>query len=59
VLRISANHDGDSDSTASIAGQIYGAMTGIEEMPYEWIVRLDVVDALCLAAQYIDRLQVD
>jgi ADP-ribosylglycohydrolase len=59
VLRISANHDGDSDSTASIAGQIYGVMTGIEEMPYDWITRLDVVDALCLAARYIDRIPVD
>ena len=25
VIRISANHDGDSDSTASIAGQFLGA----------------------------------
>jgi ADP-ribosyl-[dinitrogen reductase] hydrolase len=59
VLRISANHDGDSDSTASIAGQIYGAMTGIEEMPYDWIVRLDVIDALCIAAKHILDIPVD
>jgi ADP-ribosylglycohydrolase len=51
VLRLAANHDGDSDSTASIAGQIYGVMTGLEEIPYEWVRRLDVVDALCLVAR--------
>jgi ADP-ribosylglycohydrolase/protein-tyrosine phosphatase len=51
VLRLAANHDGDSDSTASIAGQIYGVMTGLEEMPYDWVRRLDVVDALCLVAR--------
>ena len=51
VLRLAANHDGDSDSTASIAGQIYGVMTGMDEIPHEWVRRLDVVDALCLTAQ--------
>lgn len=59
VLRIAANHDGDSDSTASIAGQIYGVMTGLEEMPYDWITRLDVVDALCIAARSILDASVD
>lgn len=59
VLRLAANHDGDSDSTASIAGQIYGAMTGIEEMPYDWIVRLDVIDALCIAGKHILDAPVD
>jgi ADP-ribosylglycohydrolase len=51
VLRLAANHDGDSDSTASIAGQIYGVMTGMDEISHEWVRRLDVVDALCLTAQ--------
>ncbi len=33
VIAIAANHDGDSDSTASIAGQIYGAWKGVLSLP--------------------------
>lgn len=47
-----ANHDGDSDSTASIAGQLWGAARGIAEVPHAWIRRLDVLeDILGLAAK--------
>ena len=49
VLSIAANHDGDSDSTASIAGQLYGASKGLADLPNAWIRRLDVLDILlCL-----------
>ena len=37
-----ANHDGDSDSTASIAGQIWGADRGVCAVPHAWAYRLDV-----------------
>ena len=50
VIRIAANHDGDSDSTASIAGQIYGAAHGCEDLPRSWIHRLDVHDPLLILA---------
>ena len=46
AMRIASNHDGDSDSTASIAGQIYGAWKGLEEIPNAWIRRLDALDPL-------------
>ena len=46
VLSIAANHDGDSDSTASIAGQLYGASQGLADLPNAWIRRLDVLDIL-------------
>ena len=42
AIGIAANHSGDSDSTASIAGQLWGAMNGLEEMPHPWITALDV-----------------
>lgn len=42
VIRIAANHGGDSDSTASIAGQLYGAHAGVEMIPAAWIEALDV-----------------
>ena len=46
AMRIASNHDGDSDSTASIAGQVYGAWKGLEEIPNAWIRRLDALDPL-------------
>ena len=46
AVRMASNHDGDSDSTASIAGQIHGAWKGLAGVPHEWIRRLDVLEAL-------------
>jgi ADP-ribosylglycohydrolase len=43
AIAIATNHSGDSDSTASIAGQIWGAAYGLEGMPHDWIVGLDVL----------------
>ena len=53
VIALAANHDGDSDSTASIAAQLCGAELGIDELPHAWVRRLDVLDPLL---QLIDRL---
>lgn len=46
ALIIAANHDGDSDSTASIAGQIWGAAHGPDGLPSAWVEGLDVLDPL-------------
>ena len=52
AVRIASNHDGDSDSTASIAGQIWGGWKGLIEIPHEWITKLDVfIPALRLAQE--------
>jgi ADP-ribosyl-[dinitrogen reductase] hydrolase len=40
------HHGGDSDSTASIAGQLYGAWKGADELPHRWVRRLDALDPL-------------
>ncbi|GEM_PF-93607 len=45
------NHDGDSDSTASIAGQLWGAQHGVNDIPHAWIRRLDVLDEILLLVQ--------
>jgi hypothetical protein len=45
VMAIAANHSGDSDSTASLAGQLFGAQYGLEALPHGWIRRLDILDA--------------
>ncbi|MFZ1755820.1 MAG: ADP-ribosylglycohydrolase family protein [Caldilineaceae bacterium] len=36
-----ANHDGDVDSTASMAGAILGTMLGAEAIPAEWIAKIE------------------
>jgi ADP-ribosylglycohydrolase len=41
VLCAAANHDGDSDSTASIAGQLVGARDGTADIPAEWLELLE------------------
>lgn len=51
TLRIGANHDGDSDSTAAIAGNIRGAEEGLYGLPLEWIQALDVFEPLVEVAQ--------
>ena len=46
AVEVAANHDGDSDSTASIAGQLYGARHGVDVLPADAVYRLDVLDPL-------------
>jgi len=54
VVRIGANHDGDSDSTASIAGQLHGAAHGACDVPLAWMRRLDVYEPLLILAHDLD-----
>lgn len=42
AVSFAVNHDGDSDSTGSIAGQLWGAENGMRSMPHRWIERIDV-----------------
>jgi len=44
AVRYATNHDGDSDSTASIAAQIWGAWGGLAALPMSWVRRLDVLN---------------
>jgi len=41
-LRVAVNHDGDSDSTAAIAGHLLGAMQGAEAIPKRWTISLEL-----------------
>jgi ADP-ribosyl-[dinitrogen reductase] hydrolase len=45
-ISLAANHDGDSDSTASIAGQLFGARHGLKVLPAEAVYRLDALEPL-------------
>lgn len=41
-IRMSVNHDGDSDSTGSITGQILGAICGESSIPSRWLSDLEL-----------------
>jgi ADP-ribosyl-[dinitrogen reductase] hydrolase len=57
TVRLAANHDGDSDSTASIAGQLFGAWQGLKGIPHDWIVALEVLrPTLHLVRRLIDHM---
>ena len=54
AISIATNHSGDSDSTASIAGQLWGAANGLAGMPHDWVSNIDVLTPLLhLARQLI------
>lgn len=42
----SVNHDGDSDSTGAITGNILGAYLGVNKIPKEWIEKIELFDTL-------------
>lgn len=57
ALCLAVNHDGDSDSTGAICGNIIGAYLGEQALPKRWVKKLelsdlvrDTADALCRAA---------
>lgn len=41
-----ANHSGDSDSTASICGNIVGALLGYDAIERKWLDKLEIVDVI-------------
>ena len=44
------NHDGDSDSTGSIAGQLLGAIHGEAAIPASWLAPLELRDVIAAVA---------
>ncbi|HVO90060.1 MAG TPA: ADP-ribosylglycohydrolase family protein [Casimicrobiaceae bacterium] len=58
-VRFSINHDGDSDSTAAITGNLLGALRGVESIPQRWVtgvearrVITDIADDLATFPQW-------
>jgi ADP-ribosylglycohydrolase len=43
---LAVNHDGDSDSTGAITGNLLGAMQGIRAIPDEWLKPLELRDVI-------------
>lgn len=42
----SVNHDGDSDSTGAITGNILGAYLGVDKIPERWIEQLELSEVI-------------
>lgn len=60
-LRLAANHSGDTDSTAAIAGSVLGAQHGVDAIPTGWLDALELreeIERLCdeLAAEFPSSL---
>ncbi|MGW9404695.1 ADP-ribosylglycohydrolase family protein [Arthrobacter sp. NPDC055585] len=53
AIALAVNHDGDSDSTASVAGNILGVLYGTEALPDQW---LEAIDARETVEQMADSL---
>lgn len=43
---LAVNHDGDSDSTGAITGNLLGAMHGIKAIPAKWVEQLELRDVI-------------
>ena len=55
-MELAANHDGDSDSTASVAGQLWGARLGVGAVAREVVERVDVIEPLLkVCGEWEDR----
>ncbi|EHP42635.1 hypothetical protein OR16_13319 [Cupriavidus basilensis OR16] len=52
---LAVNHDGDSDSTGAITGNLLGALLGVEAIPPEWLAPLELRDVI---AELADDLSV-
>ena len=48
---LAVNHDGDSDSTGSITGNLLGAMHGVRAIPAEWLEPLELCEVITSLAE--------
>lgn len=50
-VTLAVNHDGDSDSTGAIVGNLLGAMHGISAIPSAWLEPLELRDVISSLAE--------
>ncbi|WP_207920278.1 ADP-ribosylglycohydrolase family protein [Saccharopolyspora aridisoli] len=46
ALKIAVHHDGDSDSTGAICGNVVGALQGVGALPLDWLAELELRDVI-------------
>jgi ADP-ribosyl-[dinitrogen reductase] hydrolase len=55
VLNLSTNHSGDSDSTASLAAQLYTAKNGLDNKYYDFLEKLDVKEPFKILMALLEK----
>lgn len=55
ALAVSVNHDGDSDSTGSITGNILGAYLGTDAIKKQWLEFLEVTEIVMNFCSFIEH----
>lgn len=55
ALSLAVSHDGDSDSTGAIAGNILGALMGEQAIPQRWLAPLELRDVIVGIADDLAR----
>jgi ADP-ribosylglycohydrolase len=59
ALITAVNHDGDSDSTGAITGNILGAYLGVNSIPKDWIEKVELKDEVMqIADDLLTRYEV-
>jgi ADP-ribosyl-[dinitrogen reductase] hydrolase len=53
AVAVAANHDGDSDTTASMAGNLAGALYGTQAVPHRWIEKVELRQEITVAARLL------
>ncbi|GAA1127910.1 ADP-ribosylglycohydrolase family protein [Arthrobacter flavus] len=53
ALCLAVNHDGDSDTTGAIAGNILGALYGVQGLPATWVSLLEGAETVSAMAQLL------
>ncbi|WP_444942963.1 ADP-ribosylglycohydrolase family protein [Microbulbifer sp. ZKSA006] len=51
ALLMAVNHDGDSDSTGAITGNLLGAQLGVDAIPADWLAQLELSNEIAEIAQ--------
>ncbi len=51
AIAVAANHDGDSDTTASMAGNLAGALYGVRAIPTRWLEKVELRKEITGAAR--------
>lgn len=59
ALMTAVNHNGDSDSTGAITGNLLGAYLGVNSIPKDWIGKVELKDEIAqIADDLLSRYQV-
>ncbi len=59
AIIMAINHDGDSDSTGAICGNIYGAQCGLEGIPQQWQDQVELSNYICMTADMLLEIAMD